>query len=254
MRLKLNIRKELKIAALLLAMGCLIGFEGKKTDDIVIQDVTVQLENVGGNHYLDEDDVLRLIGLKKENMKGAALSYVSMKEMENKIKKSPYVSDAQLFVDLKGHLAVNVTLRRPAARLTTAVGPEAYVAEDGSIMPVSSKYSSRVLVISGAMVPTLIKQQNLRDTDFGDSLMDLIGEVNDNDFWRAQIAQVNINKSAELTIYPQVGGEHFEFGKLEDVDGKLEKLMIYYKEILPRMGWNKYSRVSLQFQDQIVAE
>jgi len=55
-------------------------------------------------------------------------------------------------------------------------------------------------------------------------------------------------------MLPQVGNERIEFGKPERVAQKFDKLMIFYKEILPRMGWNKYSRVNLEYEGQIVAE
>jgi cell division protein FtsQ len=51
-----------------------------------------------------------------------------------------------------------------------------------------------------------------------------------------------------------VGDERIEFGRPEDVEVKLKKLMIFYKEIMPRMGWNKYDRVNLEYEGQIVAE
>jgi len=57
-----------------------------------------------------------------------------------------------------------------------------------------------------------------------------------------------------ITIFPQVGDERIEFGKPDDVQEKFRKLMIFYKEILPRMGWNKYDRVNLEYEGQIVTE
>ncbi len=58
--------------------------------------------------------------------------------------------DAQLFGDLKGNLIVNVELRRPIARIVQSDAPDAYIAEDGVIMPVSEKYTSRVMLLSGS--------------------------------------------------------------------------------------------------------
>jgi hypothetical protein len=57
-----------------------------------------------------------------------------------------------------------------------------------------------------------------------------------------------------ITIFPQVGDERIEFGKPENAEVKFKKLMIFYKEILPRTGWNKYNRVNLEYEGQIVTE
>jgi len=58
----------------------------------------------------------------------------------------------------------------------------------------------------------------------------------------------------QITIFPQVGNERIEFGKPQNIEVKFRKLMIFYKEILPRMGWDKYNRVNLEYEGQIVAE
>ena len=85
-------------------------------------------------------------------------------------------------------------------------------------------------------------------------LMEVIGTIRGDDFWSAQIAQLNIDSKMHITMLPQVGNERIEFGKPERISQKFNKLMIFYKEILPRMGWNKYSRVNLEYEGQIVAE
>ena len=85
-------------------------------------------------------------------------------------------------------------------------------------------------------------------------IMTLINMIRENEFWSAQIAQLDIDAKSRVTIFPQVGDEAIEFGKPDDVDTKFKKLMIFYKEILPRTGWNKYQRVNLEYEGQIVTE
>ena len=55
-------------------------------------------------------------------------------------------------------------------------------------------------------------------------------------------------------MFPQVGGQLIEFGKPENLESKFKKLMIFYKEILPKHGWNAYERVNLEYEGQIIAE
>ena len=84
--------------------------------------------------------------------------------------------------------------------------------------------------------------------------MNLINAIRNNEFWMAQIAQLDIDSKSRITMFPQVGDEKIEFGKPDDLETKFKKLMIFYKEILPRTGWNKYSRVNLEYEGQIVTE
>jgi len=254
MKFKFNIKREAKIFAALLAAGGIIAFTEGRQEGLVVGDVRVKMDNVHENHFLDERDILSLMEFDQVAMKGARFSDVNMREVERKIRKQPFIQDAQLYSDLKGNIIVRAALRRPVARIVRNDGPDGYIAEDGTIMPVSDKFTSRVVLLSGSYVPTLLKQKSLGQTEEGRQLMQVIEAIRDDEFWAAQIAQLNIDKKMRITMLPQVGNERIEFGKPERIEQKFDKLMIFYKEILPRMGWNKYSRVNLEYASQIVAE
>ena len=57
--------------------------------------------NVNENHFLDENDIVDLMQLDTENLKGASLDQVNLKEVERKIKREPFIKDAQLYSDLE---------------------------------------------------------------------------------------------------------------------------------------------------------
>lgn len=254
MKFKFNIKREIKILTAVLIVGGIIAFTERRQSTASIKDITIKIKNVNENHFLNENDISDLMQLNKENLKGASLERVNLKEVEKKIRREPFIKDAQLYSDLKGNLVVSTELRRPIARIVRNDGPDGYIAEDGTVMPVSSKFTSRVILISGSYVRELLRQNNLNNSEDGKNLIGLINAIHDNEFWSAQIAQLDIDHKMRITIFPQVGDERIEFGKPENLEAKFKKLMIFYKEILPRMGWNKYNRVNLEYEGQIVAE
>ncbi|HET7180087.1 MAG TPA: cell division protein FtsQ [Chryseosolibacter sp.] len=254
MKFRINIGREIRILAIIAVLFALIGFTERITDDATVRTVQVRLENVHENHYLDENDIFRLMDLDLEQLKGADLSKVNFSEVEHRIRESPYVDEAELFSDLKGNLTVKVSLRRPIARMVWNNGPDAYIAEDGTIMPVSQKFTSRVLVISGDFVPSLLKVSNILEMEEGRELMAMLNTIHEDTFWNAQIAQIDLDATARATLFAQVGDERIEFGKPDDLDVKFRKLKIFYKEILPRVGWNKYDRINVEYEGQVVAE
>jgi cell division protein FtsQ len=254
MKLKINIKREIKIAVVVVIVFGLIAFTERMKGDVAVTDVRITIENIHDNHFLDESDILDLMQLDQANVKGASLDKVNFKEIEGRIKKDPFIYDADLYSDLKGNLMVNVELRRPVARIVRNDGPDGYIAEDGTVMPVSEKFTSRVVLISGPFVRQMLQVQNLNELEEGIKLMEMIETIRADEFWKAQIAQLNIDGKGKITIYPQVGDENIEFGRPENMAVKFSKLRIFYKEILPRVGWNKYSRVNLEFEGQIVAE
>ncbi len=251
---KFNLKREVKITGIILLVLGLIAFTERMKNDVTVENIEVKIANVDENHFLDENDVLSIMQVNKENIKGASVGHLDLKSIENRVKNDPFVRDAQLYTDLKGNVVASVELRRPVARMVRNDGPDGYLAEDGAIMPVSDKFTSRVVLLSGSYIRKMLKEQNLNNTEEGKQLMELIDIIRKDDFWKAQIAQLDIDSKMRITMLPQVGDERIEFGTPENPEAKLKKLRIYYKEILPRLGWNKYSRVNLEYEGQIVAE
>lgn len=254
MKFKISIRRELKFVAVLVVVFGLIAFTERMKGEITVRDIQIKIENIHKNHFLEAQDIIDLMQVDQENLLGASLSKLNFKTIENRIKINPYISDAELYSDLKGNLTVKVMLRRPIARMVRNDGPDGYIAEDGTIMPVSENFTSRVVLISGPFVRQLLRQQNMYQTPEGGQLMTMLKLIVDDEFWNAQITELEVDSRLKIAFFPQVGDERIEFGKPENLDVKFRKLKIFYKEILPRVGWNKYNRVNLEYDGQIVAE
>jgi cell division protein FtsQ len=254
MKFKLNIRREVTIVAALIVLFGLIAFTERMKGEVTVSAIRISLDNIHDNHYLEEKDIMKLMRLNLENLRGASLSKLNFSEIEQRIRESPYVNSAELYSDLKGNLMVNVSLRRPIARIVQREGPDAYVGDDGTIMPVSDRFSSRVILLSGEFIPKILKLDNIQELDEGRQLMQMVEMIREDPFWSAQIAQIDINAKAKTVLYLQVGDETIEFGKPDNLETKFKKLRIFYKEILPRVGWNKYDRINVEYEGQVVAE
>lgn len=121
------------------------------------------------------------------------------------------------------------------------------------MLPLSDRYTARVIPITKS---ALIKpsDKGFFQDSIGQSYLSLLEFIENDQFWKAQLAQMHINGEGEITFLPQVGEHTIEFGKPDRVEQKFRKLMILYKEVLPAMGWDRYKRVNLEFEDQIICE
>lgn len=254
MKLNFNIKREIKITAILAVVFGLIAFSERKQGSVSVKDIVIKIENIESNQFIDEADIIDLMQLNEENLKGATLDKINLKQIESRIKKNRFVKDAELYSDLKGNLVVRATLRRPIARLTRNDGPDGYIAEDGTVMPVSDKFTTRVVLISGSYIKGLLAIDNLNKNEETKKLMAMLDVIRKDDFWRAQIAQLDIDSKGRITIMPQVGGQVIEFGVADNLETKFRKMSIFYTEILPQRGWNIYKRVNIAYEGQIIAE
>jgi len=74
------------------------------------------------------------------------------------------------------------------------------------------------------------------------------------DFWKNQIEQINVLADGSVEIVPRVG-EHIAYlGQPTALRTKLERLRKFYKYGLSEAGWNKYERVSVEFDNQIICK
>lgn len=178
---------------------------------------------------------------------------ISLKEIEKTLNDVDFIKEAQVSKDLKGQLIIDVVQDRPIARIMASNGKSAYVNQSMQLIDLSKKYTARVLLITGQGAGLLLKR-DFFDKPEGKSLFKLINHLNNDRFWHAQIAQIELNKDLELTLYTQVGSEMIEFGTAEDFSKKLGKLKIFYNEIIPKKGWNTYKVVKLQYKDLIVCK
>lgn len=255
MKSKETIWRIIGIIGSCLILLSMISFIDKREVGYKVDDIEVKIENTYENFFIDEDDVMSLIiEHKGDTMLGDAMGRVNLKEIEARIEKHSFIKDAQVFRDLTGHLVVKAIQNKPIARIVAGNGKNAYLGEDGDILPTSTKYTARVVVLSGNYMNQLTERRNVSENEYDQQLFDLINFINEDKFWSMQIAQVDVNSKGKIVMIPQVGGQRLEFGRADDIEHKFKRLEIFFKEIMPTKGWNTYSRVNVEYKDQIICE
>jgi len=253
-------KKETVLRVLGIVVGCVLLVvlaSSVKNRDMGyhMEDIDVEIENAYENFFVDEDDVMALIMQGEgDSTLGDGFTAVSLKEVEQRIKSHSFVKDAEVYRDLKGHLVVKARQNKPMARLISNSGKNAYIGEEGDLLPVSPKYTARVPVVTGRYVDKLMGLGTVVEDEYATKVYDLINFINDNKFWSMQIGQIDISSKGKVVMYPQVGDQRLEFGYAEDIEKKFKKLEIFFKQIMPTKGWNKYERVNVEYKDQIICE
>jgi hypothetical protein len=55
-------------------------------------------------------------------------------------------------------------------------------------------------------------------------------------------------------MIPKIGSQIIEFGNAADVEEKFNKLQLFYKNVMVKTGWSKYSIINVQYKNQVVAK
>src|SRR6478736_5354514 len=128
----------------------LIGFVEKETSEKEVKNIIIRVEDEYGNHFIDDEDVMKLASLGyTDSIRGKLNDEINLKELEQRIKSNKFVKSVQVYKDFKGNVLIDLEQRRPIARVIQAMGPQSYISEEGLLLPLSEKYTARVVVIQG---------------------------------------------------------------------------------------------------------
>lgn len=250
---KFRIKRGVFVFAGCIMLFSLIGFVEKKHDDRTCKKVIININNEFENYFVDQLDIQYLIrAAHSGNIIGQKFSSLNLKYLEEKIETNNFVKDAQVFNDLRGNLVINVDQMRPMARLINHFGGGAYISTDATVLPLSSKFASRAIIIGGPYVKYIT--DSFLKKEEGQTLLKMLDHIESDPFLKAQIAQMDINSVGEITLFPQIGKQYIEFGTTKNYELKFRKLKAFYKKILPVKGWGSYEKISLKYENQIVCE
>ncbi len=221
-------------------MLVIIGFTGVKNGAKPVNNVMVNIQDQNGDFFTDKLEIMSLLNAgNTDYVLGQSISMLDLKALELRVEANPFVKEAQIYRDVKGNLVVNVEQAQPIARIFNRNGPDQYIDADGTLLPTNARHTARVPILE--LERSFSWVENITETDYGKDILKMLKYVEKDEFWRAQIAQIVIARDGELTLLPQVTKQEIKFGMPDDLEGKFKKLKIFYKEILPNIGWNTLS-------------
>ncbi|XOV91223.1 MAG: cell division protein FtsQ/DivIB [Bacteroidota bacterium] len=251
--MKRNIGTIVFFALSIISMMVLIVIAGYKNVSRQVANVEVEIEDQRGDFFTDQLEVIDLLNDQGgDYVLGLSVGNLDLNVLESRVEKHPFIKEAQVYKDIKGNLLIHVEQARPLARILDKSGKDRYIDETGTLLPTTTKHTSRVMIIE--LEHQFSWEKNITESDYGSELLELIKFINDDEFWRAQIAEIVVKKDGELIMLPQVTKQEIEFGMPGDYKEKFRKLRLFYKEILPNKGWNTYSRVNVKFDNQLICE
>lgn len=235
-----RVRSCILSAILLVYLIIVLTFAGTKLEGVICRGVRVSVADTSVDCFVNQKEVERAIGRGYGDIEGKPVVSVDKDSLERVLASNPMVKSAQVYYSLNGFLHVNVEQRKPVLRVMAGNGY--YVDEEGKVMPLSSKFTSRVVVVTGHV-----------DKEFAcEGLYPFVMRLRENDFWNAYIEQIVVRQNKDIVLIPKVGNFQIVLGQVEGAEERMDKLMLFLKRGILKRGWNRYKEVNLKFKDQIV--
>jgi cell division protein FtsQ len=254
MAIKINIRRVLSFtlwctmgAGILVLLVAAIGYRNNKT----CKGYRIDISGPSGALFIDKKQVLELLAAAGAGkIQNIPIAHFDLRRMETVLEKNVWIKDAQLFFDNNGILRVTVSEREPVARVFTREGNSFYMDSSGTQLPLSDKLTTRLPVFTD--YPSAKIRTRGEDSLLTVQMQQLSTFIRSDTFWMAQIAQLDITPEKHFELVPTVGNHLIGFGDGSDYQSKFHRLFVFYKEVLSKTGFDKYSRIDVAYAGQVI--
>ncbi|NQD71063.1 cell division protein FtsQ [Sphingobacterium shayense] len=225
-----------------------------KTKDSVQVCTSMKVMVEGKETFIDQHDISDLVNGEFGRVVGKELATLPLEKIEKALMTLPYVASAEIHSDMDGVLQIAVKQREVIIRIMNNMGQEYYIDTQGAKVPVTLKYVPHVLVANGNINEGYKVALDTVETQLVKDLVSIVNFVKNDPLWSNQIVQLYVNEHKDIEITPRVGTQQLLLGNADNLPDKLDRLSIFYKKILPRVGSDAYSTVNVKFDDQIICE
>ena len=234
-----------------------VSFDKKGDPKALCSKVNIDIADNAAGGFLDAKVIKERLQKTGFYPIGRQLKDVDTRGIEEMLRRSPFVKTAECYKTEGGYVYISVTQRMPVIRIKADNGDDYYVDDHDCIMPRSS-YTSDLIIATG-YINRLYAINYI--SPLGKAIMQ-------NDVWKNLIEQINITPNLGVELVPRIGDHIVYIGQLPEitdkskhdkdiaqfVDKKMTRLEKFYKYGLSQVGWNKYSYVNIEFDNQIICK
>ena len=229
----------IRLIGIIVVVVFLYSFTGKRNNDRKIAKATVVF--VGQNQlFVKQKMVNKMLIENRADAKTIDRDALDLNKLEKIIDSHPMIEKSQVFVSVDGIVKAVVKQRTPIARVN-GLGGSFYVDYKGDIMPLSSNYTARVLLVSGK-----IEGKNKED------VVKLFRMIYDDDFLKKNIIAVQIMPNSSVILLNRNYNFKIDFGRLINVEQKFNNYKAFFQKVALDSSLAKYKKIDLRFTKQVV--
>lgn len=227
----------LKIFVTVVLFGFLLSFSLKRFNNAKMENVSINMNQTKTPvYFVDEKDIKDLV---KQFNPTKKIGDVKIPELEKKINEIPFVDSANVYMNLNGNLNVDIKQRIPIFRLNKN-GKDFYVDEKGVEFPISRNFSYPCMLVMGDV-----------DASEYQELGQLVEKIDKDDFSKKYFIGIKKEKN-NYNLLTSDGNYKVEIGDLENIDFKVKGFKTFVEKYLVYQNPNKYKKISVKYNNQIV--
>ncbi|WP_354667432.1 cell division protein FtsQ/DivIB [Pseudotamlana agarivorans] len=195
---------------------------------------------VGENNlFITSKAVSKLLIQNYGGVKNVAKEALALNDLENALKSNPMIKTAEVYVSINGMLNAEIEQKTPIARVST--NASYYIDADGLFMPLSENYSARVPLVTG-----YVDKNNLN------SVYLIAQKIDHDEFLKKHVFEIHQEEQNQLFLKLRKCDFLVQVGDVSALDKKINNLKAFYKKALKDNTLKNYSKVNLQFDNQVI--
>lgn len=239
------------ISILIIISFIILSFVAKsKRNNFKPIETVIHIDGLDDNYLISKDDVFYFI-TKNFSLENQAINVDALMKIEKKLQQIPEISNAQAYIDNNQKLNIKITQREPLFRVFNIYNENYYVDKLGVKFFPKNNTSINVPIVTG----NIDERKNTNDTIQNTILKQVYKfctyTQKDKD-WNKQFGQININEHSQIELIPRINNSTILLGNTNDLEPKMNKLKIFFTQVLNKVGWDNYRVINIMYKDQII--
>jgi cell division protein FtsQ len=193
--------------------------------------------------FLTADEISKMLRQEKVWPLSQPMHDISSRKIEETLLKSPFVEKAEVYKTQSGEVCIQVRQRVPVVKVMADNGENYYIDSHGSVMP-ENRFVNDLIIATGHISRKYAQTHLSRVANC----------IMQDKFWQNQIVQINVLPDLTMELVPRVGDHIIFIGAPLGIAKKLERMRKFYLYGLNKAGWNKYSYINVEFDNQIICK
>ncbi|WP_025741086.1 cell division protein FtsQ/DivIB [Aquimarina pacifica] len=227
----------IKCSALLILIGVLFAFTGKRNEERKIDKVHVEFIKEQ-NPYVNEAVVNKLLIQNQQKTTSVGKEILVLNKVEKKLDAHKMIQHSDVYLTVNGELRARIKQRTPIARVN-AMTPF-YVDITGKMMPLSKSYSAHVPIVHNVSEREVLE------------VFPLLKKIQEDEFLKRHVVGVHRDVKGVYNLELRIYTFSLVFGKVENLESKIRNFKAFYQKAIKDKSLNTYKKVSLQYSNQVV--
>lgn len=203
--------------------------------------IEIIIEDTVSTNYVTTAFIDDIIAKTKTPIENTSITDIDVNLIENSILQSPYIDSVICYYTPENLMCIRIFPRIPILHVLSNSGESYYMDSNGNDMPTD------IFLLDLCFITGNLSKQYAKE-----NLIELATFLNSHPIWSKEIQQVHVESDKNIELIPTTGEHTIILGEPTDIEKKMDKLAIFYKEGLDKVGWNKYRIINLSYANQVV--